>query len=89
MTDQELTFRINVHESLKMLAVKTGKYATFCRAYARRKVDEKRYEYVNPKLKYDFDADLMPLLESICGPMLGENPHDPRHPVRNWKGGYR
>ena len=89
MNDQELTYRINVHESLKMLAVKTGKYTAFCRAYAMKKVGENRYEYVNPKLKYDFDSEMMQLLESICGPMLGENPHDPRHPVRNWKGGYR
>lgn len=85
MTDQELTFRINVHESLKMLAVKTGKYATFCRAYAMKKVGENNYEYVNPKLKYDFDSDMMPLLESICGPTLGENPKNPNHPLNVWK----
>lgn len=85
MTDQELTFRINVHESLKMLSVKMGKYATFCRAYAMKKVGENNYEYVNPKLKYDFDADMKPMLQEICGSRLGENPKNPNHPINAWK----
>lgn len=85
MTDQDLTVRINVHESLKMLAVKMGKYATFCRAYARKKVGENSYEYVNPKLKHDFEADMMPMLHEICKGRLGENPKNPNHPLYVWK----
>lgn len=87
--DEQIQRNVNVREAMRILSIKTGKYALMCRAYSRRKVDEKRYELVNPKLKYDFDSEMMQLLESICGPMLGENPHDPRHPVRTWKGGYR
>lgn len=89
VSEEELKKAVNVRESMRILAIKTGKYALMCRAYSSRKVDEKRYELVNPKLKYDFDSEMMPLLQAICNGRLGENPHDPAHPVRTWKGGYR
>lgn len=87
--DEQIQRNVNVREAMKVLAIKTGKYALMCRAYSMKKVDDRHYELVNPKLKYDFDSEMMPLLESICGPTLGENPHHPNHPVRTWKGGYR
>lgn len=88
-SEDELKKAVNVREAMRILAIKTGKYAAMCRAYSRMKVDEKRYELVNPKLKHDFDSEMMPLLQAICKGRLGDNPHDPAHPVRTWKGGYR
>lgn len=87
MVDElELKRIINVREAMRILAIKTGKYAAFCRAYSRRKVADGVYELVYPNLKNDFDSDMMPLLDAVCQGTLGDNPNHPMHPVRLWKG---
>lgn len=77
--------RINCRETLKLLSIKLGRYADFCTAYSYEKINGK-YQYKNPNLKNAFDADMMPTLERICGNRLGDNPNDPTHPIRLYKG---
>ena len=89
VSEEELKKAVNVRESMRILAIKTGKYAKMCRAYSMRKTDKDTYEIANPGLKNAFDSEMMPLLQAICKGRLGDNPHDPAHPVRTWKGGYR
>ena len=89
VSEEELKRAVNVREAMRVLAIKTGKYALFCRAYSMRKAGDGKYEPANPGLKNSFDSDMMPLLQAICKGRLGDNPHDPAHPVRTWKGGYR
>lgn len=83
MNFEELIYRINVNEAMKILAQKTGKYAQMCHAYTRIKKDG-RYVFAYPNLKQQFDSEMFPLLQAICKDELGENPCDPQHPIRRW-----
>lgn len=73
--------RINIDEALRIMCIKMNKYADLCHAHSVEKINGK-YEYKYPGLKHDFDSEMMPLLEKICGNMLGQNPYDPDHPVQ-------
>lgn len=75
--------RINVDEALRILCIKIGKYADLCTAYVHEKINGK-YVYKYPNLKHDFDNEMMPLLEKICGNKLGDNPYDPNHPIQRY-----
>ena len=76
--------QININRALTILAIKMGKYSDMCRAYVHVK-DNGRWVWANPELKWNFDSEMMPLLERICGSSLGENPDQPNHPIQKWK----
>lgn len=78
--------RINVRETLRLLAYRLGRYADMCKAYETQKVGKDQYEYKNPGLKQHFDHEMLPFLEKVCGKWLGENPNMPWHPIQKFKG---
>lgn len=80
----ELRRRAFFNRTLMILAFKRGKYAEMCRAYVHVK-DGESWTWANPELKFKFDSEMIPLMESICGSSLGENPDNPNHPIRKWK----
>lgn len=84
MEHDELVRRINIDLALNILSWKTGKYTAKCEAYRRKKINDV-WVWACPDLKYDFDSEMMPLLEAICGNRLGDNPNLPDHPIRTWK----
>ena len=85
INETALRRNINIRESLKMLSRKCSKYSDMCRAYARTKFADGKWDWTFPKLHDDFEREMMPLLEQICGDRLGENPNDPSHPLYRWK----
>lgn len=78
--------KINIRETLRMMACKMGRYKEMCQAYVTQRVGKDCYEYKNPGLKEHFDHEMMPFLEKVCGKWLGENPNMPWHPIQKFKG---
>ena len=78
--------RINVMETLRLLAWKCGRYHKMMEAYLTIKVTKDKWEYKNPGLKHQFDSEMYPLMEKICGNRLGDNPFSPDHPIQKYKG---
>lgn len=84
MNYETLIAVINRQEAMRILSIKMGKYSQFCNAYETVLVEGKR-KFRNPGLKNSFDSQMMPILEHVCGNELGENPHDPRCRLQQWR----
>lgn len=81
-SNSALMRKLNIQKTMDLLCWHIGKYAQLCTAYCTQKVGKDKYEYKNPGLKHQFDSEIFPMLEQICGEHLGENPNHPNHPIQ-------
>lgn len=81
--------RINYNETLKMFAFKIGKYSDLCHAYSTKRAHDGKNEFIYPSLKHQFDSEVIPFMEKVCGKWLGMNPNDPEHPINKFVYKYR
>lgn len=92
--EYSLKRRINIHNTLKKLAHKMGKYSDFCAVCVRREITTrdpdsgeliKKYVLVDEERYQQMLRGMVPYAKAICGRWYGENPNNPKHPINSWK----